>query len=123
MIVLHDPTCDAGSRLFQAATLCRPDFFFLQAAMESFDVAVAFRVMIRRTSTRDAQPIQSFHELGGSKLCPIGCGQSEIRSAAALEKWLEHCLLDSIECFSFGQQDERFQPTISRVPQSITQTR
>ncbi len=56
MIVLLDPTSDAGPRFFQAAVLRRPDFLFLQAAMEPFNVAVAFRVMIRRPAVRDAEP-------------------------------------------------------------------
>ena len=40
VIVLLDPTSDAGSRFFQAAILRRPDFLFFQAAMEPFDVAL-----------------------------------------------------------------------------------
>ena len=48
VIVLIDPTSDRGSRFFQAPILRRPDFLLFQAAMEAFDVAVAFRVMIRR---------------------------------------------------------------------------
>ena len=46
---------DAGSRFFHAAIFRRPDFLFLQTAMEPFDVTVALRVMIRRASVRDAQ--------------------------------------------------------------------
>ncbi len=56
VIVLLDPTSDAGSRFFQAAILRRPDFLFFQAAMEPFDVAVAFWVMMRRAAVRDAEP-------------------------------------------------------------------
>jgi len=48
VIVLFDPTSDAGSRFIQAAILGRPHFLFLQAAMEPFDVAVALRVMTSR---------------------------------------------------------------------------
>lgn len=36
--------------------------------MEPFDVAVAFGVMIRRASMRDAQPVQVLDEPGGSEL-------------------------------------------------------
>ena len=54
VIVLLDPTSDRGSRFLQAAILRGPDFLFLQAAMEPFDVAVAFRVMIRGAAMRDA---------------------------------------------------------------------
>ena len=57
VIVLLDPTSDASSCFFQAAILRRPDFFFLQAAMEPLDIAVAFRVMIGRPPVSDAQPV------------------------------------------------------------------
>jgi hypothetical protein len=43
VIVFLDPTSDRGPRFLQASILGGPDFFFLQAAMKSFDVAVAFR--------------------------------------------------------------------------------
>jgi len=55
VIVLLDPTSNAGSRFIQAAILGRPDFLFLQAAMEPFDVAVALRVMIGRAAMDDAE--------------------------------------------------------------------
>jgi hypothetical protein len=42
------------------AVLGGPDFFFLQAAVKAFDVAVAFRVIIGRASMGDYQPIQGF---------------------------------------------------------------
>ena len=54
VIVLLDPMSDRGPRFLQAAILGGPDFLFLQAAMEPFDVAVAFRVMVGRASMRDA---------------------------------------------------------------------
>ncbi len=60
VIVLLDPATDRLPRFRHAAIFRRPYFFFLQAAMESFDVAVAFRVMIRRASMRDSQPVDLF---------------------------------------------------------------
>jgi hypothetical protein len=71
VIVLLDPTRDRGPRFFQAAILRRPDFLFLQAAVEAFDVAVAFRMMVRRAAMRDAQPVQRFDEPGRSELCAV----------------------------------------------------
>ncbi len=73
VIVLLNPTSDRGPRFLQAAILGGPDFLFLQAAMEPFDVAVAFRVMIRRAAMRDAQPVQGLDEPGRSELCAIYC--------------------------------------------------
>ena len=71
VIVLLDPTSDARSRFFQTAILSRPDFLFLQAAMEPFDVAVAFRVMIRRAPVRDAEPRERFQEARRGELRAI----------------------------------------------------
>ena len=62
VIVFLDPTSDRCLRFFQAAILRRPDFLFLQAAMEPFDVAVAFRVMIGRPPMGDAEPPERFQE-------------------------------------------------------------
>jgi hypothetical protein len=43
-IVLLDPASDRPLRFLHDALLRRPDFFFLQAAMEPFDIGVALRV-------------------------------------------------------------------------------
>jgi hypothetical protein len=64
VIVLLDPTSERGARFFQASILRRPDFLFLQTAMEPFDVAVAFRLMICRASMRDAQSVQGLDKPG-----------------------------------------------------------
>jgi len=53
VIVLLDPAGDSAPLFFQAPVLRHPDFLFLQAAMEPFDVAVALRVMIRSAPMRD----------------------------------------------------------------------
>ena len=58
VMVLFDPTSDRGSPFLQAPILLCPDFHFFQAAMEPFDVAVAFRGMIRRSPRED--PVQQF---------------------------------------------------------------
>src|ERR1700691_5751310 len=62
VIVLLDPASDAAPCFFQAPILRRPDFLFFQTAMEPFDVAVAFRVMIRRPPMGDAEPPQRLQE-------------------------------------------------------------
>ena len=84
MIVLFDPTSDRGSGFLQAPILRCPGFLFLQAAMEPLDITVSFRVMIRRASMRDAQPIQSLNEPGRSELCAVVGGQRYAGLAAAL---------------------------------------
>src|ERR1700722_5257182 len=93
VIVLFDPASDAGARFFHASILRRPDFLFLQAAMEAFDVAVALRVMIGRASMRDAQPVQSLDEPGRSELRAVVGGQRYAGLAAALGQPFEYRLL------------------------------
>jgi hypothetical protein len=69
----------------------------VQAAMEPFDVAVGFRVIIRRAAMRDAQSMQRFDESRRSELCAIVGGQGDARSAAARRGPFEHRLLDRIK--------------------------
>ena len=57
MIVFLYPATDRLPRFLHVAIFRRPDFLFLQAAVEPFDVAVTFRVMIGRAPMSDAQPI------------------------------------------------------------------
>src|SRR5271156_2406838 len=92
VIVLLDPAGDAGPRFFQAPILCRPDFFFLQAAMEPFDVAVTFRVMIGRPAMPDAEPVQGFDEPGRSELRAVVDRERYALLAAALGQPFEYGL-------------------------------
>ena len=71
MIVLLDPASDRHSRFLHVAILRSPHFFFLQAMMKAFDVAVAFRVILGRASMDDSQPMQMFDEACGSELCSV----------------------------------------------------
>jgi hypothetical protein len=63
---------DAGLCFFQVAILRHPDFLFLYAAMEPFDVTAALRVMGGRAPMYDAEPPEScmssgsFNRLGKS---------------------------------------------------------
>src|SRR6266436_5075972 len=93
VIILLDPTSDAGTRFFHAAIFRRPDFLFLQAAMEPFDVAVALRVMVGGPSVRDAQPVERLDEPRRSDLCPIVGGQRQESLTAALGQPRQHGLL------------------------------
>src|SRR5580698_736034 len=92
VIVLFDPASDAGPRLVQASILRRPDFLFLQAAVEPFDAAVALRVMIRGAAMRDAQPVQGLDEPGRSELCAIVRGQNQLALATPGRQSVEHSL-------------------------------
>ena len=97
VIVLLDPTSDRCPRFFQAPILRRPDFLFLQAAMEPFNVTVAFRVMIRRPSVRDAEPCERFQEPRRSELRSVIRRQRHVFLAAALGQPFEHGLLHRYE--------------------------
>ena len=66
--------------------------------MEPLDITVSFRVMIRRASMRDAQPIQSLNEPGRSELRAVVGGQRYVRLAATLGQPFEYGLLDRCQC-------------------------
>src|SRR5215471_19992605 len=99
VIVLLEISSDAFSGLAETTIFRRPDFFLLQAAMEPFDVAVAFRMMISRAAMRDAESRQHLHEARRSKLRAIVCGQSQIALAAPCRQAVEHGLFHRIQCF------------------------
>jgi len=93
VVVLLDPTSNRRTRLFYAAIFVHPDFLFLQATMEPFDVTVAFRVMIRRSAVGDAQPRKCLHEARRSKLRSVVGGQRQVCIAAPRRQAVQHRLL------------------------------
>jgi hypothetical protein len=56
VILLLEPAGDTVPRFFQAPKFRRPDFLFLQAAMEPLDVGAAFRLMIEVKEIVRKQP-------------------------------------------------------------------
>jgi hypothetical protein len=74
MIVYFDSISDTGERFFHNSIVRRLNSFFLQAAMEPFDVTVIRRVMVGRPRMRGAQPVQRLNEPRRSELYPIVCG-------------------------------------------------
>jgi len=94
MIVFFDPTSDRCSRFFQAPILRGPDFLFFQAAVEPFDVAVAFGVVIGGPPVRDAEPSECLQEARRSELRSVVGGQRQVRFTAALRQPCQNCLLD-----------------------------
>src|ERR1700681_4338204 len=94
VIVLLDPTSDASTRFFHAAIFRRPDFLFLETAMEPFNVAVALRGMIGRAPVRNAQAVERLDEPRRSELRSVVGGQRHTGRAAALGQPREHRLLD-----------------------------
>src|ERR1700722_14608632 len=99
VIVLLDPARDRRSRCLHVAILCGPHFFFLQAAMEPFYVAVAFRMIVGRAPMGDSQPIQSFDKARRSELCSVVGGQSHAELPAAFWQTREHGLFDGLKSF------------------------
>jgi hypothetical protein len=123
VIVLLDLASDAGSRFFQAPILCRPDFLFLQAAMEPLDVAVALRVVIGRATMGDAQPPECFQETRRGELGSLSVVSVTFASRLPAGSCSSTAFSTAASASSVQQRWERFQPTISRVQQSITLTR
>ena len=123
VIVLLDPTSDRCLRFFQAPILRRPDFFFLQAAVEPFDVAVAFRVMIRRPPMGDAEPPQRLQEARRSNCVPLSVVSVKFASRLPAGSRFSTACSTAASASAVRQRCERFHPTISRVQQSITHTR
>jgi len=69
--------------------------------MESFDVAVAFRVMIGRAPMRDAKPVQCFDKPRRSELSPVIGGQRHTGLASARGQPFQCRLLD--RCAPFAE--------------------
>src|SRR5512135_1595080 len=90
VIVLFDPTSDAGTCFFHASIFRRPDFLFLETAMKPFDVAVALRVMIGRAPVRNAQPVECLDEPRRSELRSVVGGQRHAGRTAARGQPCEH---------------------------------
>src|SRR5256885_2244218 len=123
VIVFGDPFSDRRSRLLHAAVLVDPNFFLLQAAMKTFDVAVAFRMMIRRSAVGDAQPRKRFDVTRRVNCVPLSV--VNVSSAPRLPRGKRASTACSTASMasSLRQRNERFHPMISRVQQSITLTR
>ena len=123
MVVLLDPFSDAGLRLFQASILGRPDFLFFQAVMEPLDVAVALRVMIRRAPC--VMPSRPSFSINRDEVncVPLSVVRVKLASRLPAGSRCNTACSTAASASSVRQRAERFQPTISRVQQSITLTR
>src|SRR5262249_7780698 len=67
--------------------------------MESFDVAVALRVMVGRAAVCDAELRQGLHKPCRSKLRAVVGGQSEIAFSTPRRQTLEHRLFHGVQRF------------------------
>jgi hypothetical protein len=123
VIVFPDPTSDRCSRFFQAPILRRPDFLFFQAAVEPFDVAVAFRVMIGRPPMGDASLPNVSRKREEVNCVPLSVVSVTFASRLPSGSRARTVCSTAASASSVRQRCERFQPTISRVQQSITHTR
>ena len=56
VIVLVEVVGDGAACFFQRAVFVEPDFFFLEAAVEAFDQAVAFGMVVGGAAMGDAEP-------------------------------------------------------------------
>jgi hypothetical protein len=121
VIVLLDPASDALLGLVEALVLVEPHLLFFQAAMEPLDITVALGMVVSRAPVRDAQPIQGFDISCGRKLRAVVGRQSQTRSTRTERQSLQHGTVERRS--SVRQRKLKSQPTISRVQQSMTETR
>ena len=98
MIVLAHPVRYGCLSFREVPIFVEPDFLLLQAAMEAFDVAVAFRVRIRRSAMSDAQLRHRRNEAFRGELRSIVGGQGQARAAAALGKAVHHRRQNCRQC-------------------------
>ena len=61
MVVFLDPLGDGLLGMAEALVLVDPDLLFFQAAVESFDEAVAFGMIVSGVAMLDAKPVEGFH--------------------------------------------------------------
>jgi hypothetical protein len=101
LIVLLEIPSDALSRLGQAAIFRSPDFFFLQAAVEPLDVAVALRMIVGR-----AWCVMPGCASGSMNREDVNCGQLlavSVRRESGFStfRWqpIERCLFHGSEPF------------------------
>jgi len=91
--------------------------------MEPFDVAVALRVMIGRAPVRDAEPPKRFQEARRSELRSMSVVSVTFAARLPSGSRARTACSTAANASSVRQRWERFQPTISRVQQSITLTK
>ncbi len=60
VIIFLDPQSDGALCVVEALILVDLDLLFFQAAVEAFDVAVAFGVVVGGAAVRDAEPVDGF---------------------------------------------------------------
>ena len=60
VIIFLDPEGDGLPCMVEALVLVDPDLLFLQAAVEAFDIAVAFGVVVGGAAMLDAEPVEGF---------------------------------------------------------------
>ena len=123
VIVLLDPASDALLGLVEALVLVEPHLLFFQAAMKPLDITVALGMVVSRAPVRDAQPIQGFDISCGRKLRAVVGRQSQTRSTRTERQSLSTARLSAARASSVRQRKLKPQPTISRVQQSMTETR
>jgi hypothetical protein len=69
--------------MVEALVLVDPDILFFQAAVESFDVAVAFGMIVSGAAMLDAKPVEGLHVARRGELRAVVGGEREPESTLA----------------------------------------
>src|SRR6202790_5779128 len=99
VIVLQQIPADVFSGFGHAAILRGPDLLLLQAAMEPFDVTVAFWMMVGGAPVPYAELRERLHESRRGKLRSVVCSQSEIVFSTPCWQALQYRLLHRSDRF------------------------
>src|SRR5579859_2835629 len=89
VIVLDEVAGDGRACVVEAAVFVEPDFLFFETAVEAFDQAVAFGMVVRGTAVGDAELAQGLKEAGGGELGAVVGGGGERGGAAACNQTFE----------------------------------
>jgi len=75
--IFLDPQGDGLLCVVEALVLVDPYLLFFQTAVEAFDVAVAFGMVVGGAAVLDAEPVEGFDVARRGELRAVICGQGK----------------------------------------------
>ena len=100
VIIFLDPQGDGLLCVVEALILVDPCLLFYQAAVEAFDVAVAFGMVVSGAAVLDAEPVEGFDVARRGELRAVNGGQGKFKAARAVGQVSEHRALQCAERFA-----------------------
>ena len=123
VIVLLDPACNAQLGLIEVLVFVEPHLLFFQTAMEPLDIAVALGVIVGRAPVRNTQPVQRLNVPAEVNCVPLSVVNVKPMPQDPKGKAPKTARFSAARASSLRQRSLKSQPTISRVQQSMTETR